>query len=104
MGSETNSLGLVFVEEENHQAWIAQFITCCNHAHSVNGTNYAMKTIKKLPFQSTQLQYEINLLQFMDMISLEGKTNFFEKRVGEYAKSGVGVSKDEQIFDLTTDF
>jgi ribonucleoside-diphosphate reductase beta chain len=25
----------------------------------------------------------------MDMISLEGKTNFFEKRVGEYRKSGV---------------
>ena len=25
----------------------------------------------------------------MDMISLEGKTNFFEKRVGEYQKSGV---------------
>jgi hypothetical protein len=28
----------------------------------------------------------------MDMISLEGKTNFFEKRVGEYQKSGVMAS------------
>ena len=26
----------------------------------------------------------------MDMVSLQGKTNFFEKRVGEYALSGVG--------------
>jgi ribonucleoside-diphosphate reductase beta chain len=25
----------------------------------------------------------------MDMISLQGKTNFFEKRVGEYQKAGV---------------
>lgn len=28
----------------------------------------------------------------MDMISLEGKTNFFEKRVAEYQKSGVMAS------------
>jgi ribonucleoside-diphosphate reductase beta chain len=25
----------------------------------------------------------------MEMISLQGKTNFFEKRVGEYQKAGV---------------
>jgi len=31
----------------------------------------------------------------MDMISLEGKTNFFEKRVGEYQKSGVMASLDQ---------
>merc|ERR1712194_678676 len=30
-----------------------------------------------------------NPFGWMDMISLEGKTNFFEKRVGEYRKSGV---------------
>jgi ribonucleotide reductase beta subunit family protein with ferritin-like domain len=30
-----------------------------------------------------------NPFDFMDMISLEGKTNFFEKRVSEYAKAGV---------------
>lgn len=30
-----------------------------------------------------------NPFDWMDMISLEGKTNFFEKRVGEYQKSGV---------------
>lgn len=28
----------------------------------------------------------------MDMISLQGKTNFFEKRVSDYAKAGVSVS------------
>lgn len=45
-----------------------------------------------------------NPFEWMEMISLQGKTNFFEKRVGEYAKSGVGVEKTEQVFDLDTDF
>ena len=44
-----------------------------------------------------------NPFEFMEMISL-GKTNFFEKRVGEYAKSGVGVQASEQVFDLDADF
>jgi ribonucleoside-diphosphate reductase beta chain len=30
-----------------------------------------------------------NPFDFMDMISLQGKTNFFEKRVAEYQKAGV---------------
>eukprot|EP00968_Pinguiococcus_pyrenoidosus_P011348 scaffold913_cov233-Pinguiococcus_pyrenoidosus.AAC.3 len=45
-----------------------------------------------------------NPFDWMDMISLQGKTNFFEKRVGEYAKSGVGNSVDDQVFDLDCDF
>jgi len=38
------------------------------------------------------------------MISLEGKSNFFEKRVGEYAKAGVGVAAEEQVFSLEAEF
>jgi len=45
-----------------------------------------------------------NPFEWMEMISLQGKTNFFEKRVGEYAKSGVGVDAADQIFDLDADF
>jgi ribonucleoside-diphosphate reductase beta chain len=41
---------------------------------------------------------------WMDMISLEGKTNFFEKRVSEYAKSGVGESAVNNTFALDADF
>ena len=38
-------------------------------------------------------QYGVtNPFDFMDMISLQGKTNFFEKRVSDYAKAGVNVS------------
>ncbi len=36
-----------------------------------------------------------NPFDFMDMISLEGKTNFFEKRVSEYKKAGVNMNKEE---------
>lgn len=45
-----------------------------------------------------------NPFEWMEMISLQGKTNFFEKRVGEYSKSGVGVDAAEQVFDLGCDF
>ena len=45
-----------------------------------------------------------NPFDFMDMISLEGKTNFFEKRVGDYQKSGVLADKSEQVFSLEEDF
>ncbi|HEY9116330.1 MAG TPA: ribonucleotide-diphosphate reductase subunit beta [Roseivirga sp.] len=36
-----------------------------------------------------------NPFDFMEMISLQGKTNFFEKRVGEYQKAGVMKDKDD---------
>ncbi len=44
-----------------------------------------------------------NPFDFMEMISLQGKTNFFEKRVGEYQKAGV-MSKEKQTFSLDEDF
>ncbi|GHA65341.1 ribonucleoside-diphosphate reductase small subunit [Pontibacter akesuensis] len=46
-----------------------------------------------------------NPFDFMEMISLQGKTNFFEKRVGEYQKAGVlGGEKDMKVFSLDEDF
>lgn len=45
-----------------------------------------------------------NPFDFMEHISLEGKTNFFEKRVGEYQKAGVMANKEEQVFTLDADF
>ena len=45
-----------------------------------------------------------NPFDFMEMISLEGKTNFFEKRVGEYQKAGVMSSKEDNKFTLDADF
>jgi ribonucleoside-diphosphate reductase beta chain len=40
---------------------------------------------------------------FMENISLNGKTNFFEKRVGEYAKAGV-MTDNTQVFEFEDDF
>lgn len=38
---------------------------------------------------------EENPFEWMDMISLQGKTNFFEKRVGDYQKPGCKVDDDK---------
>jgi len=46
----------------------------------------------------------VNPFDFMEIISLEGKTNFFEKRVGEYQKMGVMGSKEDNKFTLDADF
>lgn len=45
-----------------------------------------------------------NPFPFMEAISMEGKTNFFERRVSEYKKAGVGVKKEEQVFGFTDEF
>jgi ribonucleoside-diphosphate reductase beta chain len=45
-----------------------------------------------------------NPFDFMEMISLQGKTNFFEKRVAEYQKAGVRSSKADNTFSLNEEF
>lgn len=45
-----------------------------------------------------------NPFPWMEMISLQGKTNFFEKRVGEYQKSGVMQNREHQVFSLDEEF
>lgn len=48
-----------------------------------------------------------NPFEWMDMISLQGKTNFFEKRVGDYQKAGVMSASDgnaSHAFNLDADF
>ena len=50
-----------------------------------------------------QLGYEkiyktSNPFDFMEMISLEGKTNFFEKRVGDYSLSS--GQKSDEVFNM----
>jgi ribonucleotide reductase beta subunit family protein with ferritin-like domain len=39
----------------------------------------------------------------MDMISLEGKTNFFEKRVSDYRKAGVGAEAESNVDTFSFD-
>lgn len=69
-----------------------------------------------IEFVADRLIYELigqkiygatNPFDFMEMISLRGKTNFFEKRVAEYQKAGVMKSTEKEIspkFSLNEDF
>jgi len=51
-----------------------------------------------------------NPFPWMEMLSLKGKTNFFEKPVGEYQKAGVMTNADVDVhskvegFELDPDF
>lgn len=53
---------------------------------------------------NTKLFNVENPFPWMEMISLQGKTNFFEKRVGDYQKAGVMSDRKQQIFTLDEDF
>ena len=55
--------------------WFDKFLTASYFAKKYNVTN---------PFE------------WMDMISLQGKTNFFERRVGDYQKAGVKLVDDKE--------
>ena len=45
----------------------------------------------------------INPFDFMELISLQGKTNFFEKKVSEYQRAGV-MNTEDNVFGLDADF
>ena len=45
-----------------------------------------------------------NPFDFMELISMRTKTNFFEKRVGEYSKAGVSIDDNDMELDLDADF
>ena len=56
-----------------------------------------------------QLGYEpiwnaTNPFSFMELISLRPKSNFFEIKVGEYKKAGVGKKEEENNFNIDSDF
>lgn len=45
-----------------------------------------------------------NPFEWMELISLEGKTNFFEKRVSEYQRPGILGEKQSHTFTLDAEF
>lgn len=53
----------------------------------------------------TKFYNTANPFEWMELISLQGKTNFFEKRVGEYAKAGVMAGNgNRNVFEKIDDF
>jgi ribonucleotide reductase beta subunit family protein with ferritin-like domain len=51
-----------------------------------------------------KLYYTKNPFDFMERISLEGKDNFFEKRVTTYAKANTAGKAEEKTFSTDADF
>lgn len=51
-----------------------------------------------------KLYHAKNPFDWMVNISIDGKTNFFEKRVGEYSKAGVGVNPQDNVISFDEDF
>ncbi len=51
-----------------------------------------------------KVYHTANPFPWMETISMQGKTNFFEKRVAEYQKAGVLDGKEEEKFSLDEDF
>lgn len=80
---------------------------------SLIGMNSKLMT-QYLEFVADRLLVELNCekvygsenpFDFMDMISLQGKTNFFEKRVAEYQKAGVmSQSAEDNKISFDADF
>lgn len=60
----------------------------------------------RMAYQLTgeKIYHAVNPFDWMEAISLQGKTNFFEKRVGDYAKSGVAPNAGPRTFTLDEDF
>ena len=71
--------------------------------NSIMMTQYIKFVADRLALQLGNFKiYNVaNPFDFMEMISLEGKTNFFEKRVGEYALAN---KSNKEIFDLNCEF
>jgi ribonucleoside-diphosphate reductase beta chain len=57
-----------------------------------------------LSLGNEKFYHTANPFPWMEMISLQGKTNFFEKRVGEYQKAGVGQNSQQKVFSIDEEF
>jgi hypothetical protein len=73
------------------------------------GQDFIVDHVRHLTEFRLQVWKSENPFDFMDNISLEGKTNFFEKRVAEYQKPGImsraaSASAAVSDFDINADF
>ena len=103
---DDNTLFLIIVEAlEIEREFITEALPChLIGMDAVSMREYIMFVAKRLLTQLGCTQHSIhasNPFDWMENISLEGKTNFFEKRVGDYSKhlvsEGDGVRFDEDF-------
>ena len=87
-----------------------QFIMEALHVPLIGMNSYLM--CQYIEYVADQLIYKLgynklfntnNPFDWMELISLSGKTNFFEKRVSDYSKAGI-VVKEDNVFTTDADF
>jgi ribonucleotide reductase beta subunit family protein with ferritin-like domain len=68
-------------------------------------TQYIQFVADRLAVQlgAPKLYNSQNPFDFMEMISMEGKGNFFERRVSDYSKAGVGARKEDMTIKFDSD-
>jgi ribonucleoside-diphosphate reductase beta chain len=74
--------------------------------NSKDMTTYIQFVADRLLVQlGLEKRYKVsNPFDFMELISLEGKTNFFEKKVSEYSKPGVGQDQEKMTITFDEEF
>lgn len=92
---------------EKETAFICDALPCSLIGmNSRDMTQYIQFVADRLAVQlNTPKIYKVqNPFDFMELISLEGKTNFFEKKVSEYSKPGVGMNQADMEIRLDEEF
>ena len=109
---ETNLSNEIFYEIVREAVNIEQeFITEALPCNLIGMNSVMMKQYIEFVADRLIMQFGYNKIynsenpfDFMELISMRNKTNFFEKRVSEYSKAGVNVSNNEMELDLEADF
>jgi ribonucleotide reductase beta subunit family protein with ferritin-like domain len=101
----TNDQIKVIIEEavQIESEFICEALSCALIGMNARDMTQYIRFVADRLAQQLGLQkiYKVtNPFDFMELISLEGKTNFFEKKVSEYSKPGVGMS----VSDMTVRF
>ena len=104
----TRVMDIVHEAVDNEKEFICEAIPC-----NLVGMNAALMS-EYIEFVADRLLLELgyerafgtaNPFPWMEMISLSGKTNFFEGRVSEYARAGMLVEgEDTSVFGMDDDF
>ena len=105
--SESNVIKIVSEAVDIESKFITESISC-----SMLGMNTElMKQYIKYVADRLMIQLDYNKIykvtnpfDFMENISVESKTNFFENRVSAYNKANVGTSEKDKVFELDDDF
>ena len=95
----------VYIEEAFVRAALPQNLVGLSSQHMIQYVQYcANRLFRMLKIGNENIWKVSQPLAFMEMISIDAKTNFFEKRVAEYTMAGVGNSAAETSFSLEEDF